>query len=325
MSTLRAGESSFMNASASPSPPPQFHDHASSRRRSTGASTQPSATRQVPHPGQRNSQRLLVKWIRRRRVPGWDENGHGTSRGPQTRPVDGGARSCHCSRDSSSDSSRPEAEHKADAAGLAYAYAASVALSRVHAGVHYPSDVLGFRQPVGPRDGAVARAAAPDAARRRPGGPRAAGFCAALSAPVIVAVALVLVRYRAAYRASGDARPARVARECAWRSITAKRADSGPVNEPTYLYTGMLGVMFGLAIGQSLKHLLPHLPYPPNARAAVLRAVLGNIGLIGLFEGIAAMTPKKPISVYTALRLKYAMVPVYILLLAPVCFSRVGV
>ena len=267
----------------------------------------------------------LIKWLFRRGRPGWVDSRVRilTWTAEYSFPSSHAQLAFVLAQFFINSSRHPQAVTKTPA-GLAYAYAASVALSRVHAGVHYPSDVLvGSLWGLGTAQ--LYERLLPMLLAADPGTAR--GRLAALSAPVIVAAALVLVRYRAAYRARQATPDPPEWRENALKGKHGKKhSDLDPVNEPIGLYTGMLGVMFGLAIGQSLKHLLPHLPYPPNARAAVLRAVLGNIGLIGLFEGIAAMTPKKPISVYTALRfLKYAMVPVYILLLAPVCFLKVGV
>ena len=57
-----------------------------------------------------------------------------------------------------------------------------------------------------------------------------------------------------------------------------------------------------------------------------LRCVVGNIGLLVCFEGIAALTPKRPLALYSTLRfVKYAIVPVYILQLAPCAFEHVGI
>ena len=53
--------------------------------------------------------------------------------------------------------------------------------------------------------------------------------------------------------------------------------------------------------------------------------ILGNLGLMALFEGIAALTPRKPVLLYALLRfVKYAMVPIYILLLAPPALLAAG-
>mmetsp|Transcript_22408 Transcript_22408/g.66036 ORF Transcript_22408/g.66036 Transcript_22408/m.66036 type:complete len:90 (+) Transcript_22408:3-272(+) len=87
---------------------------------------------------------------------------------------------------------------------------------------------------------------------------------------------------------------------------------------------GMLGVLAGLAVGGAFKHLFP-LHYPGSGASAFVRAVVGNGGLLALFEGIGAATPRQPLRLYAALRfLKYWLVPVYILLLAPYAFVRLG-
>ena len=60
--------------------------------------------------------------------------------------------------------------------------------------------------------------------------------------------------------------------------------------------------------------------------ASVARALIGNVGLMAMFEGVAAATPEKPLAVYTTLRfLKYALVPVYIIHCAPPIFEVLGI
>ena len=178
----------------------------------------------------------------------------------------------------------------------AYAYAAAVALSRVHAGVHYPSDVV-----VGSAWG-LATSALYD--RMLPAlmrwAPRSGvGQLAALSLPGLAAAFAVLHGYRRV-RASFGAVPA------AWRSNICKgkyaERELDPCHEPLGLYTGMLGVLAGLAVGSTLRHQLAPLAYPASWRQGALRALLGNVGLMLMFEGIAAATPRKPVHVYTTLR-----------------------
>ncbi|EOD36194.1 hypothetical protein EMIHUDRAFT_226803 [Emiliania huxleyi CCMP1516] len=121
-----------------------------------------------------------------------------------------------------------------------------------------------------------------------------------------------------------------------------------PRGVPHGNYMGMLGVLAGLAVGGAFKHLFP-LHYPGSGASAFVRAVVGNGGcaaaprrsplrhaqdasstrpaggLLALFEGIGAATPRQPLRLYAALRfLKYWLVPVYILLLAPYAFVRLG-
>ena len=87
----------------------------------------------------------------------------------------------------------------------------------------------------------------------------------------------------------------------------------------------MLGVCFGLAVGITAKQHLP-LAYPTSRLHAWLRALLGNVGLMAMFVAVSELTPKKPFALYHALRfLRYALVPIYILLLAPAGFRRAGI
>jgi len=87
---------------------------------------------------------------------------------------------------------------------------------------------------------------------------------------------------------------------------------------------GMLGVLTGLAVGGALKHHQP-LAYPHSVGTALLRGLVGNVVLLALFEGLGQLTPRKPLQLCATLRfLKYSLVPVYILLLAPLMFNRLG-
>ena len=205
----------------------------------------------------------------------------------------------------------------------AYAYATAVALSRVHAGLHYPSDVI-IGSLWGVASAELYHRLLPTLLRLDPGTP--AKRLAALSPPLLLAAAALLLGYRAALRAARARPDPRTWRENACSGKHKRRhAALDPINEPLGLYTGMLGVLFGLGVGISLKQLLPPLPYPASTRQGLIRALLGNLGLITLFETIGALTPRQPTAVYACLRfLKYASVPMYILLLAPPAFLAVG-
>ena len=89
-------------------------------------------------------------------------------------------------------------------------------------------------------------------------------------------------------------------------------------------YTGMLGVLAGLAVSIAFLQHRP-LPLANTSFTSTVRTVIGNLGLLVMFEGIAAATPEKPLSVHALLRfVKYALVPIYIIHIAPAAFLHVG-
>jgi hypothetical protein len=191
----------------------------------------------------------------------------------------------------------------------------------VHCGVHYPTDVL-----VGSVWGLLTAElwmwTLPALRHLDPG--TVGGRACALGSPVLVAAVALVLCYRRAARAARAQPDPPCWREHACRGKYASRSLE-PHAEPLAAYVGMLGVLTGLALGQSGLLLLPPLPYPPTARLCVRRALLGNVGLIIIFEGIGACTPRKPHALYAALRfVKYTVVPVYILVLAPPLFRAVG-
>ena len=82
----------------------------------------------------------------------------------------------------------------------------------------------------------------------------------------------------------------------------------------------------GLAVGVPFKSRVAPLLYPVSMRAALARALMGNAGLIGGFELIGALTPRRHVGLYAAMRfVKYALVPLYILLAAPHLFQWIGI
>jgi len=128
--------------------------------------------------------------------------------------------------------------------------------------------------------------------------------------------------YRVAKRAEAEDNPK-------WQKHACRGKYEGRIFDPRGLalggYTGMLGVLAGLAVGGAFKRYLP-LPYPTSMRATALRVLAGNAGLMTTFETVAALTPRRPLYLYTSLRfIKYALVPVYILLIAPALFQRIGI
>ena len=203
-------------------------------------------------------------------------------------------------------------------AWAAYAYAAAVALSRVHVGVHYPSDVL-VGAGCGVATAALYERLLPRLHALAPGG--ALALLSALSVPLWLAAVAVLLAYRRARSQPPD--------PPLWRRNACRGKYAGrpldPRDKPLGLYTGMTGVLAGLAVGIAFKQFHP-LALPMTDRASVARALIGNVGLMAMFEGVAAATPEKPLAVYTTLRfLKYALVPVYIIHCAPPIFEVLGI
>ena len=203
---------------------------------------------------------------------------------------------------------------------IAFPLALCVGLSRIHAGLHYPSDVaVGWF--LGALTAAAYCAALPtllSISAALSFGTRAAALCV----PTLLTAAALVATFRAV-RAT-HAPLADAWRRNASRGKYAKR-ELDPLNVPFGAYMGMVGVLAGLSTGESLMHRYP-LPYPASASHAALRCVVGNIGLLVCFEGIAALTPKRPLALYSTLRfVKYAIVPVYILQLAPCAFEHFGI
>lgn len=196
-------------------------------------------------------------------------------------------------------------------------YCIFVAASRVHEGLHFPSDVIvgslaGFLSAAG-----YARVLFPalPAISTWP----AAARLGTLAIPGATA-ALALQRAYASAQLSRGRDPPEWQRNACRGAHASRELD--PRGIPYGNYMGMLGVLAGLAVGGAFRHRIP-LAYPSSARIALFRALIGNSGLLTMFEGIAALTPRQPIRLYAALRfLKYLLVPIYILLLAPSMFSR---
>ena len=215
-------------------------------------------------------------------------------------------------------------------------HAALVGVSRIHVGVHYPSDVV-----VGSAWGAASAAAwasaVPPLLRWRDlfatGAAAAAGVgggkdlptsIAALCAPLLVCALALALAYRKVRRDHSGA--LRRDAERRWRKNACRGRYAGrelePLDVPFGSYCSMLGVLFGLALGITLKR---PLAFPTTTRAWLARAIFGNLGLVVVFEGVAALTPRRPLALYAVLRLlKYALVPIYILLIAPPAFRAAG-
>lgn len=227
---------------------------------------------------------------------------------------------------------------------LPFAFAAVVGFSRVSVGLHYPSDVL-----LGGAWGAACSelwiALVPTLLDRYDllrGGGWATPAGAALSTPArlgllflpMVCTALALAAgYRHVRKSAGLDPPEWNKRACSGK-YAARTLD--PRGVPLGNYTGMCGVLAGLAVGSLFmkpawspadpQYYMQPLQYPASTRDSVLRAIFGNFFMVVGFEGIAAITPRKPLAVYSVLRfIKYMFVPVYILLIAPPAFQYFGV
>ena len=84
-------------------------------------------------------------------------------------------------------------------------------------------------------------------------------------------------------------------------------------------------MLAGLAIGVAFKQ-HHELEMPKRLSSSISRALFGNIGLMLMFEGIAFITPDRPLALYTTLRfMKYALVPVYIIHIGPMFFTSLGI
>ena len=199
-------------------------------------------------------------------------------------------------------------------------YAILVAASRVHEGLHFPSDVMSGSFAGFISAAVYARILFP-LLPSFDGWPSISRLCA-LTVPGGMAALAMNAAYAVADRSRNRDPPV-------WQRNACKGKYAGrgldPRGIPYGNYMGMLGVLTGLAVGGALKHFFP-LPYPSSLRTSFLRVLIGNAGLLALFEGIATITPREPLAVYAALRfLKYWLVPVYILLLAPPLFLRLGI
>lgn len=202
---------------------------------------------------------------------------------------------------------------------LAVVYVLTVSISRVQLGIHYPTDVI-VGAALGATSAVVHAAALPTflALGSTSEGARFAG----LAAPLLFCVPLIAASYVAVRRTERADPPEWVRNAC--RGKYAGRSFD-PRGAPLASYTAMCGVEVGLLLGCFFKPGLP-LAYPATFNASVGRAVVGNVGLMSVFEAVSALTPRQPLWLYSTLRfLKYVFVPTYILLLAPILFERLGV
>ena len=221
----------------------------------------------------------------------------------------------------------------------AYAFALLVGWSRVHAGVHYPSDVavglglgalsataydallpslLAMRAPSALRNLAMLSVRASEwrraIPRNSPTRPAAAVRRRAPQVPALVCV----VGHRQGVAAADGGDPPEWKRNACRGRYASRELD--PRRVPMGLYSGMVGVLAGLALGQAFYRHVP-LALAASGRLAWLRALVGNAGLMAMFESIAALTPARPLWLYALMRfLKYVNVPVFILLIGPLLF-----
>ena len=201
----------------------------------------------------------------------------------------------------------------------ALAFAIAVGLSRIHQGLHYPSDVL-VGLLIGGFSGLVHASYVVPSIPDLESMPLIERFTL-LAIPTVVSIAALAISF-SHVRNSKD--PAQ------WKENACvshfKKEVFDPRGIPLSSYMGMVGVLAGLCVGGTLKQYFP-LSYPPNFRDSVLRAVCGNSGLLTVFEGVAAaITPDTPLHIRISLRfLKYLLVPMYILLIAPFLFRKLGI
>jgi hypothetical protein len=135
--------------------------------------------------------------------------------------------------------------------------------------------------------------------------------------PALVCVAAIRRCYTLAMADDGSDPPEWKRNACRGR-YASRELD--PRRVPMGLYSGMVGVLAGLALGQAFYRHVP-LALAASGRLAWLRALVGNAGLMAMFESIAALTPARPLWLYALMRfLKYVNVPVFILLLGPLLF-----
>lgn len=205
-------------------------------------------------------------------------------------------------------------------ASIAVPIAILIGLSRVHVGLHYPSDVV-FGWLLGGVIAAAYSCALPWLLSE--GSLLSWGHrCVMLCVPGVVTAAALIMCFRFARRTLAPIPD--LWRKNACRGKYGKR-ELDPTNVPLGSYSGMVGVLAGLAVGESFMGDIP-MPYPDSASHTLVRCVFGNLGLIVVFEGIALLTPKRPLVLYSVLRfVKYAIVPVYILILAPILYRHVGI
>lgn len=236
---------------------------------------------------------------------------------------------------------------------LPYLFASSVSVSRVYEGMHYPRDIA-VGAGVGVGLASVYMRILPglkEFLKRQPALLRM-GYLSSISVALAVATKS-FAEYARRGTAQSDlalwaesavaSNPAKHApkkatgRTPSMASLAVKptTGSSGhgelpnldPINVPLNGYNGMIGVVAGLAVGETLIGSLPSLrmPLPRSRLVAIVRVLLGLTGLMGGFLGIRHVEKKHCKSGSSdegLLRfLRHAYVPVWILNLAPLLFA----
>eukprot|EP00301_Raphidiophrys_heterophryoidea_P026631 c9240_g1_i1.p1 GENE.c9240_g1_i1~~c9240_g1_i1.p1 ORF type:complete len:342 (-),score=70.09 c9240_g1_i1:192-1217(-) len=201
-----------------------------------------------------------------------------------------------------------------------YLLAAIVSLSRVYDGLHYPRDVV-VGAGVGVMLSALYIELLPFALRFLRSLGLLQRILVMLAFPAILYVAICL-----AYR--------RVSRESKvlpeWTKNASRAKFKGkvlsPHDVPLASYTAMVGVLSGLAVAVNIKQFAP-LEYPKTVFHALLRLILGNIGLLTMFLSIRNVekAQREQWRIQLVSFIRYASLPIYILFLIPPVFNLLGI
>ena len=234
---------------------------------------------------------------------------------------------------------------------MPFVFATGVSVSRVYEGVHYPRDIY-VGAGVGVSLASMYMRVLPTVKEFIKKQPTALRW-AYMQAFTTLVYALMHGYYKYAKqqdnkRVLGFHRVHSRTALAEWEETASTGKHSGkvlkPIDEPFRGYSGMIGVMAGLSIGEAL---LPHvrLPPPTSTPKAVGRGVLGLAGLMSAFLGLrqlekrlekraqkreagqpeAGQSSSVPSSATMVRGLRFAQVPVFILVIAPAIFKKLGI
>ena len=204
---------------------------------------------------------------------------------------------------------------------LPYAFASAVSVSRVYEGMHYPRDIaVGAGVGVGLASVYMRILPGLKAFLKRQPALLRMGYLSSISVALTVATKS-FAEYARRGTAQSDlaswaesavsSNPAKLApkkatgRTPSMASLAVKQTtgSSGhgelpnldPINVPLNGYNGMVGVVAGLAVGETLIGSLPSLrmPLPRSRLVATVRVLLGLTGLMGGFLGIRHVEKKQ--------------------------------
>jgi membrane-associated phospholipid phosphatase len=202
-----------------------------------------------------------------------------------------------------------------------YLFAFLVSLSRVYDGLHYPRDIT-----VGAGVGVVLSAVYIEIL------PHARDFLEQQSRPMrLFYFQLIPLFFMIVLKYSYErvCRNKKLQEE--WASVKGEGKYKGrrvsPHDVPYVAYTGMVGVLSGLGVAHTFADFFP-LHNPPSLTAALARVLIGNVGFIGMFLGIRVI--EKSCSDGTVMQrvwrfIRYAMIPIFIICLAPVIFNHLEI